>query len=204
MESAVQLATVRAIEALNFGELPRPMGSGHAHLAPSRAFQARDGYVAVTAHTEPEWRRFCVVLGRPELVFDPRFASNARRVEHRAELEDVLEPLFAGRPVAEWVEAFQARRVPAGPFLTHAQQLEDPHVMGTGMLARVASHWGEVVVPPYPVRFSATPTQIVPGPHPGQHTTEVLAEYGFDPERARAWVGPSQRFASAGANERRS
>jgi crotonobetainyl-CoA:carnitine CoA-transferase CaiB-like acyl-CoA transferase len=198
MESALQLASVRAIETLNFGGQPRPMGSGHPHLVPSRAFRASDAYVAVTAHNEQEWRNFCVALGRPDLVFDPRFADNARRVEHREALEAILEPLFGARTAAELVDAFQARRVPAGPFLTHAEQLEDPHIMGTGMLARVASHWGEMVVPPFPVRFSQTPTHIVPGPRPGQDTVAVLAEYGYGPEQARPWVGPAERFASAG------
>ena len=197
MESAMQHSAIRAID-LNFGITPAPMGSAHPHVVPSQAFATKDGYVAVTAQTDEEWLGFCAVLGQPELILHPLFHDNPQRVQHRAKLLARIEPLFLSKTSAEWTETFQARRVPAGQLYRRADQLQDPHIMGTGMLCKVDTHWGEMFGPALPARFSATPTGVRPGPRPGQDTAEVLAEVGYGPEYVREWVGPAQRMAEQG------
>jgi len=190
MESAMQLATIPAVD-LNFGITPAPMGSGHPYMVPSQAFATSDGYVAVSAQTEVEWRGFCAVLEQPELAVDPRFADNASRVEHRQELLDAIWAIFLTKTSKEWAETFQAQRVPAAQLLHRVDQLTDPHITATGMLANVATHWGELHFPTLPEKFSATPTSIRPGPKPGQHSAEVFAEVGYGPEYVHEWVGPN-------------
>jgi CoA:oxalate CoA-transferase len=174
-ESAIQLAMVRAVE-LNFGVDPAPMGSQHPHVVPSGAFVAADGYVAVTAETERQWRDLCVVIGRPELMFDPQFETNARRLEHRAFLMEEIAPWFTNQTVRESVNALQARRVPAGEFLTPARQHDDPQVAARELLRVADTPWGPVRVPMMTARFSKTPTVLGAAMLPGQHTDEVLAE----------------------------
>jgi crotonobetainyl-CoA:carnitine CoA-transferase CaiB-like acyl-CoA transferase len=198
MESAVQMATVRFVE-LNFGLTPKPSGSAHPHLAPSRAYKTRDDYIGVTAQTERDWRNLCLALGRVELIFDPRFRDNPRRVAHREALDALLEPIFAGRSSREWLETLQARRVPSGPRLRLADHLTDPHIMGQDLLRPMRTYWRDMILPPLPIRFSGTPRETSPGPRPGEHSAEVLAELGYGPERVRAWVGPNQRLAAAAA-----
>ena len=192
MESAVQLTSIPAFQQMTFGIDPAPSGSADPYMAPSQAFATADGYVAVTACDEREWRALCVALGRPDVVLDARFRTNAQRIAHREDLEAVLAPLFLERTSAEWIEALQGRGVPAGRFMNHVEQLDDPHIMGTGLLTRVQSQWGEMVLPPLPVRFTETPLTFEPGPLPGQHTEEVLAEVGRGSEFARPWVGPAK------------
>jgi crotonobetainyl-CoA:carnitine CoA-transferase CaiB-like acyl-CoA transferase len=175
-QSALQLAMVRAIEPLNFAITPQRHGSGHPHVVPSGAYATRDGYVALTAETEPQWRNLCIEVGRPDLVFDPRFRDNGRRVGHRSELTEELSAVLAQRSTQEWIERFQARGVPAGAFLTTRDHLTDPHILSTGMLQTVESHWGPVTVALAPPRFSATPRRISRGPKPGEHLDEIVAE----------------------------
>jgi crotonobetainyl-CoA:carnitine CoA-transferase CaiB-like acyl-CoA transferase len=196
MESAIQLATVRFVE-LNFGLTPKPLGSGHPFMVPSRTYMARDEYIGVTAHTEQDWRNLCLAVGRADLIFDPRFYSNAARVQHREQLDLELESVFATRDAAEWLEALQARRVPVAMKMTHREQTTDPHIVGEDMLRSMDTYWRKMILPPLPIQLSETPRETRVGPRPGEHTKSVLAELGYPPERARDWVGPNGRLAKA-------
>ncbi|MSQ61125.1 MAG: CoA transferase [Dehalococcoidia bacterium] len=199
MESAVQLATVRFAE-LNFGLTPKPMGSGHPFMVPSRAYRTKDdAWIAVTAHNERDWRNLCLALGRSDLIFDVRFHNNAARVEHRDALDAALDGVFATRTAEEWFEGLQARKVPSGTKVTHMQHITDPHIMGQDMLRPMSTYWRDMILPTLPIRFSETPRETRAGPRPGEHTKEILAELGFPPERASEWVGPNQRVATAQA-----
>lgn len=175
-ESSLQLGMVRSFEALNLPSLPSPMGTEHPHMAPSGIFQAEDGGLALATVTEKQWRDLCAGIDRIELIFDPRFAVNAARVQHRDELNAELGAVLRTKPVFWWVEALQGRKVPAAPLLTPVQIVEDPHVLATEMLTTVETHWGPVTVAGTPARFSVTPTHLRAGPSRGEHTDQVFGE----------------------------
>jgi crotonobetainyl-CoA:carnitine CoA-transferase CaiB-like acyl-CoA transferase len=175
-ESSLQLGMVRSFEALNLPNLPRPMGTEHPHIVPSSLFPARDGLVAISAVTEQNWRDLCVAIGSVDWIFDPRFATNARRVEHRDEIHVMLASALQRQSVSHWVRILQARGVPAAPLLAPVDVSRDAHVRFTAMLQSVPTHWGPVTVPGTPARFGLTPTRLGPGPLRGEHTEEVFAE----------------------------
>ena len=98
LQSTMFGATTRIAEYLATGEPPPRLGSARSNIVPDQSFATAEGYVAVSALNQRLWTRLCEVLERPELAADPRFASNALRVEHREALIPLLETAFAAPP----------------------------------------------------------------------------------------------------------
>jgi crotonobetainyl-CoA:carnitine CoA-transferase CaiB-like acyl-CoA transferase len=174
-ESAIYFAT---------GENPPPMGSAHRLSAPYQALRAADGYLTVGAANQRNWEQLCAVLGRPDLLTDPRFATNADRTGHQRELAEILGAVFATRPVAEWLAELERAGVPAGPVYNLEQVYRDPQVQAREMVVNVEHLTaGMTRAIGIPVKFSATPGRIRrPAPTLGEHTDEILRELGLSPE----------------------
>ncbi len=95
------------------GEAPPPVGSGHHHIAPYRAFLASDGYFVIAAFTQAFWLKFVGAVGLAELGEDARFADMTARKHNMAALYEIIEPVFVNRTVEEWLDIFRAADVPA-------------------------------------------------------------------------------------------
>jgi crotonobetainyl-CoA:carnitine CoA-transferase CaiB-like acyl-CoA transferase len=164
------------------GDPPRRMGSRHPTIAPYQAFETADGYAVVAVASEAIWERFCAALDRPDLAADDRFATNTDRVEHREALEAELDPEFADRETAAVLDRLSAHDVPASDVRDMADVFSDPQVRARGMLREVEHPTaGTVPMPGSPMFLSRTPTTV--RRHPpllGEHTEEVLREYGYD------------------------
>jgi formyl-CoA transferase len=176
MECGIAALINAATAYLVGGEVQGRWGSAHPSLVPYQAFRARDGYVIVGAGNERLWKAFCEVLGTPEWADDPRYDSNAKRVERRAELIGLIETRLTARGRDEWVAAFAAAGLPAGPINDIAQVFSDPQVAHRQMVVEVEHPTaGPVHLPGIPVKFGGTPAR-VQGPPPllGEHTDEVL------------------------------
>jgi len=167
--------------ALATGVAPGPMGSAHPLNAPYQAFQTKDGWMSVGAANQKNWLKLLDVLDHPELADDPRFADNHGRITHLKELEDALNPLFRGHTTDEWLERLEAVGMPAGPVLDVCQMHADPQALARDMVVDVEhSRVGTVKTIGLPVKFSATPGRVNHGaPVYGEHTREVLGEYGY-------------------------
>lgn len=148
--------------------------------APSRHFRAGDGrWFSVSVVSDAGFRRFCDVVGRPEWIADPRYASNAGRVAHRPEMAAELQAIFAARPAAEWVAAFDAADIPCGPVNTVSQAMADPV-----LAARFVAHPALPGLPliPFPARLAEgmlRPDAMAPPPRTGEHSAALLAELGY-------------------------
>jgi crotonobetainyl-CoA:carnitine CoA-transferase CaiB-like acyl-CoA transferase len=171
-QSAIAFAT---------GVPPAPMGSAHPLNAPYQAFQTQDGWITVGAANQPNWLRLVEVLGAPDLAEDPRFRTNPDRMAHLAELEVALTAHFRRRPSADWLERLEAVGMPAGPVLDINQMHEDPQALARDMIVETQHPVaGPVKALGLPVKFSDSPGgSVLPAPVYGQHTREVLLEYGF-------------------------
>ncbi len=174
----VQVATLanQAESFLASGRAPGRLGNAHPSIVPYQAFATRDGHVALAVGNDGQFARLCDVAGRPELARDPRYATNAARVENRAALVAVLAPLLAARASRDWIAALEAAGVPCGPINDVAQVFDDPQVQHRGMRV-TAPHpvAGSVPMVASPIRLSLTPVvHDVPPPTLGQHTREVL------------------------------
>ena len=176
MECGIAALINAATGYLVGGEVQGRWGHAHPSLVPYQAFRARDGYLMVGAGNERLWKAFCEVLGAPEWADDPRYAGNARRVERRAELVEAIEARLKARSRDEWVEAFAAAGLPAGPIHDIREVFADPQVRHREMAVAVDHPTaGRVRLPGVPVKFAATPAAIQgPPPRLGEHTDEVL------------------------------
>lgn len=133
LETAVSLLGYHVVGWMQAGLMPEKQGSGSGHLVPYQAFQCAGGYMLAGAPNDGAWVRFCDALGEPELAKDPRFQGNIARVEQRGVLIPMLEERFGRRPVAEWVERFEARGVACAPIHTVDQVMVHPQVLANGM-----------------------------------------------------------------------
>lgn len=184
-DSIVGWLTYMGTNTFASGSPPGRMGSRHPNIAPYQAYEAADGYVVVACASEAIWYRFCEALDRPGLVDDARFATNELRVEHREELEALVAGAVADEPVESVLETLRSHDVPAGKIHDLAEVFALPQVEARGMRQRVAHPTaGEMQLPGCPMNFARYETEA--RRHPpllGEHTAEVLAELGYDPER---------------------
>ncbi|TWS94112.1 CaiB/BaiF CoA-transferase family protein [Reyranella sp. CPCC 100927] len=164
------------------GKVPQAQGRGHPSIVPYGAFRCRDGWVALATFNDRLWRRAAQGLGLAELAQDPRFDTNPKRLERRDELLAILDARFLTKTVDEWVAIMEALDVPLAPVNTLDRLLADPQVAAREMVQTFMHPTaGEVSVFGFPVKFSETPCTLRhPPPILGQHTREVLREYGFD------------------------
>lgn len=184
LEGQLAMLTYQAGRFFATGEPPQATGHQHPSIVPYGVYRAADAYFNLAVGTDGLWRRFCAALGLEDLADDPRFASNSARVAQREALNALLEPLFAGLPVA----AIEARLTPAGVPCGAVRDLRavfaDPQVAALGAVQSVAHPTAgavQMVGPPY--HLSATPggVRLAP-PLLGQHTDAVLAELGYGPD----------------------
>jgi len=180
-EGALALSIWETAELWATGRVPEPLGSAHRLTAPYQALRTRDGHITVGGNTQPLWERLCEAIGRPELVGDPRFASNDARMEHRAELVAELESATATRDADEWVATLSEAGVPCGPIHDYRQVFEDPHTQAREMEVELEHPVeGTIRALGIPVKLSDTPGAIRrPAPLLGEHTAEVLREVGL-------------------------
>ena len=158
------------------GENPPRLGNQHPNIVPYQVFPTADGYMVLSVGNDPTFERFCKAFGQEQLLSDPRFATNAKRVENRQLVTDTLTPLMRTRTTTEWVEKLEALKIGCGPINTLEQVFADPHVQARGCVVEMPHASGETVkVIANPVRLSATPPAYNSAPPLlGQHTAEVL------------------------------
>ncbi len=167
------------------GRAPGPMGTAHPLNAPYQAFPTSDGWITVGAANQGNWLRLVEALEapdvHPDLREDPRFATNADRMRNLEALTAALTPLFKRRGSAEWLRRLEQAGVPAGPVLDVGQMHADPQVLAREMVVETEHRSaGKVKSIGLPIKFSDTPGAVRrPAPVYGQHTREVLREFGF-------------------------
>jgi crotonobetainyl-CoA:carnitine CoA-transferase CaiB-like acyl-CoA transferase len=178
------------------GNPPQPLGTSNKMTAPYQAMAASDGYFVMGANNQKLWQLLCTVMERGELLEDPRFSTISLRLANRAALEAELEKTFRQKPKEYWVETLLAQGIPAGPILSYPEAFEGEHGQARQMRMEI-DHPIEGKVPNigFPVKLSGTPQQV--RRHPpllGEHTAEVLAEFGID-EKEQAQLEAQGAFA---------
>lgn len=129
-------AAMLANQATNWfvsGQAPGRMGNAHPNLAPYQPFPCTDGSVVVAVGNDGQFRSLAQALGAPELGEDPRFQTNAVRVEHRAALTAALSALTASFDQADLLAALGAAGVPCGPVNTVDQVFAEPQALARGL-----------------------------------------------------------------------
>jgi len=182
---STQLATLinAASGYLVAGAMPQRQGTAHASIVPYQVFATGDGYLMVAAGNDKLFARLCAVLGHPQWATDPRFVTNADRVQHREPLLAGIAAVLQTGTTAQWEQALEAAGVAVAPVNDMAQVFADPQVV----------HSGQVVTLPHPtvgdlplvgpaVTYSATPAIVaLPPPLLGQHSVAIHRALAADP-----------------------
>lgn len=163
------------------GAIPRPQGTTHPLLCPFDNFPTNDGWVTIAAPRDNLWRELCGVVGRPEWADDPRYATNASRVQNADDVRAMLSQWCGQRSKAEVMQALGGL-VPAGPINTAKDIFDDPHVAARDMLVSLeqpgTNRKGTFAASP--IKFLGTPTGAPRrAPLLGEHTADVLKSFGY-------------------------
>jgi crotonobetainyl-CoA:carnitine CoA-transferase CaiB-like acyl-CoA transferase len=179
-EAGIALSVWEATEFFG-GGTPGPLGSAHRMSAPYQAFRCADGYITVGAANNRTFAKFAALLGHPEWTSDARFDTDARRVAHREELAGEIEAITATRSRADWLARLDEAGIPCGPINSYRDVFADPQAIARGMAVTIDHPaLGPLTTLGTPLKLSETP--IDPrrrAPLLGEHTTQVLREFGF-------------------------
>lgn len=179
------MSLVNALQSyLMTGVPPGRVGTGHSTVAPAATFETQDGWLVTVAGNDSQFRRLCEALERPDLRDDPRFASNATRLENAEALIEGLNDTFRTGLRDEWIQHLGEAGLSATPVYDIGEALADPQAEHRGASWQV-SHptLGEVPLAANALRHMSRTPASPAGPPPllGEHTREVLeGELGMD------------------------
>jgi crotonobetainyl-CoA:carnitine CoA-transferase CaiB-like acyl-CoA transferase len=178
LDSQIALLAYQNTNYFATGTPPGRIGNLHPNIVPYQPFRASDGEVIVACGNDNLFRKFCDAAGCPGLASDPRFATNGKRVENRAEITRLIQEIFLRRTTAEWLALLEAAGVPNGPINNIAQVFEEPQVRARGVKIELDHPVaGKLPLVASPMRFSGTPLEYrLAPPLLGEHTDQVLNE----------------------------
>lgn len=171
------------------GKIKQRVGSASNTASPRNVYRCADGkYLALSGSTPAVARRIFEIIGRSDMIEDPRFATNSDRVEHRALVDEAVGAWFAGRQSDEALETMRQSGATVGPIFNIADAMADPHFEEREVIVDVEdAALGTVPMHNILPRLSATPgIWRRPAPDLGQHNVEVLLAAGIDPQSVRS------------------
>lgn len=149
-----------------------------ATVVPYRAYATKDTNIAVGGCNDRLFKILCDKLSHPEWASDPRFLTNALRVQHRTTLDAMVEAELKTKTTKEWLDIFEGSGMPYAAVNDIKATVEHEHVLARGMIEEVDHKaLGKVKLVNHPVKYSrAEPKIRMPPPLLGEHTDEVLRE----------------------------
>ncbi|TAN30888.1 MAG: CoA transferase [Castellaniella sp.] len=192
LDCHVAMLANQNLNYMTSGVAPRRAGNAHQNVVPYQVFKASDGELIVAVGTDGQYRAYCGVIGRPDLGIHPDYIDNSQRLKNRVALIAELEAIMRTRPRDAWVAELQKVGVPCGPIndldqVFHSEQVKHRQIWRT--LPHPLA--GQTPTTASPMRFSETPIQYRAAPPLlGQHTQEILAEFGL--QASSAAIGPDK------------
>ncbi len=176
LDVMASLLTYQAGIYFGTGQRPARRGNAHPSIVPYEVFRAADAFLVLGVANSSLWAKCCGALERPGLARDPRYDTEAKRVQNRDTLIPLLDEILGAKTAAEWVTRFEAAGVPAGRIRSVAEVCESEHLKARGMIVTLPHPTAtQVTVMGVPIRLQATPGKVASAPPVlGQHTDRVL------------------------------
>lgn len=184
-ESMFNLMEAVVPEYSGAGVIREPSGTTLTGIVPTNTYRCKGGkYVVIGGNGDSIFQRLVAGIGREDLSTDPRLATNAGRVEHEAEIDEVLAQWCMAHELPEILAVMEQQRVPAGPIYSVEDMFNDPHFQARGMFERVEIDGKPLDIPAMLPKLSQTPGRTQwPGGRVGSHNQEVLEQLlGLSPQ----------------------
>jgi crotonobetainyl-CoA:carnitine CoA-transferase CaiB-like acyl-CoA transferase len=186
VDGLISMFTFASAAFFATGELPPRNGNDHMVVSPYGLYNASDGPIAIAPSSPKTWLSLCKVLDLENLVTDPRFDTNEKRRDRRADINKIVGDRIRTRSRTEWIELLNKEGVPCGPIYNLKEAFSDPQVLHQEMVLGSPQPSGNVKMPGFPVKICGAPAKLRrPSPQQGEHTIEVLKELGYTDERIR-------------------
>ncbi len=172
------------------GISPKREGMRHNIIVPYGPFLASDNkYISYAVENEEEWKIFCTqVIGRPNLVQDPRFSSNERRLKNRGILEPIIESIFQTRTSEEWSNLLHKAEIASGQVNDLEGVLKHPQLKYRKLLRNLSTEKGSISAISNPIRMQGVKLPMKQVPSLGQDTVKVMKSLGYKPSQIKRLV----------------
>jgi crotonobetainyl-CoA:carnitine CoA-transferase CaiB-like acyl-CoA transferase len=179
--SAIMFQQSAVASYLSSGEKPIRIGTAAPYSAPNEAYPTKDGWIMIAAYHDDRWPALCKLLNKPELAIHPDFSTIPLRVANRKKLMTELTALLASKTSAQWQELMEAQDIICGPIADYDMVMDSPQLKHNGLIVDTPnSVAGNVKMPGLAVGDRDAQSRVRYGPPTlGEHSCEVLAEYGF-------------------------
>jgi len=186
LDTQLAMLANQASNTLVSGTDSKRLGAGHPNIVPYQPFNAKDQPIIIAVGNDRQFARLAAIVGHPEWVEDPVYATNAARVSAREKLVPMIAEIIAAKPAAEWLEQLEAAGIPAGPINTISQALADPQAVHRGaQISAGGGALGEVPMVGSPIRIDGKRADApLPPPGLGEHG-DLLSEWVDEAELKR-------------------
>ncbi|MCF8475704.1 MAG: CoA transferase [Pseudolabrys sp.] len=181
LQAQIFMLDFQAARWLQMHEVAQQAGNDHPTSIPTGVFKTADGHINIAAAGQVMWERLCQAIGAPELLDHPDYTTGLLRSKNRNAVNSAIEAKTVAKPSAEWIDIFNKAGVPCGPINSIDQVFADEQVKHLGIAQIATKPNGEPqTFVGQPFVLSRTPSKIVvTPPQQGEHTDEVLNEFGF-------------------------
>ena len=173
LDSAVAILANQGMNYLSTGSPPGRIGNFHPNLSPYQVFECSNGHIIIATGNDQQYQKLCSILQCPEYAIDPKYETNAKRVENRYELDDIISQKTRNWEKLNLLKQCEENGIPAGPINSLDEVFADEHIIHRGMKLSLEG------IPSIrsPIKFSESELVLdKPSPNLGEHNSVIFPD----------------------------